>query len=46
MVQGWLSFRQIHIFLYQCYECYTTLIVQELVYNKKTSFLILFQKVL
>ena len=29
----------------QCFECYTTLIVKELPYNKKSNFLLLFQKV-
>ena len=47
MVHRRLHFRQIHIlFLFQRFECYTTVIVTELLYiNKISFFLLLYKKV-
>ena len=33
-----------YLVIFQCFECYTTLIVKELLYNKKLNFLLLLQK--
>ena len=34
-----------YFIIFQPFDCYTTLIVKELLYNKKLIFLLLFQKV-
>ena len=45
MVYGWLRLRQIPIlFFSQCLECYTLLVVKELLYNKKSNFYFCFKK--
>ena len=36
----------LYFIIFQRFECYTTLIVKEIIYNKKSNFLLLFQKVL
>ena len=41
-----ISLKNPYFIVFQRCECYTTLIVKELLYSKKSNFLLLFQKVL
>ena len=36
----------LYFIIFQRFECYTTLIVKEMLYNKKSNFILLFRKVL
>ena len=44
---AWMTMfsKNLYFIIIQCFEFYTTLILEELLYNKKSNFLLLFQKV-